>query len=623
MECSRLAAWGAPGPFAPTNVPSQEDPCVTYGRWRRRHKRKECPAAPAVEPSCGLDAERWLEMNQGALGLLLMAAPGHSHALQSPVELTEGGVEAPSQPGSLRDFELATPPLRVGYQGDWLDVSPAMLATWDISPLEPMGEPKHLHAYALCQTGCKEATHAFCKDVGAWYGMCGLGEMRCPPDSVQTWWGSEATGEEEGGGSFAAALADTVDRMVADAAQLPRLGPSDALSTPLLPSAVLFLVCPQGPAPARLLQAATEAWAAAALAGGLAGRGERLQESWLTGPATPPCVDAQAPPYGAAGSELYSGRGVPDPGLGNDGAQHSQGTGGQSSSDRPSSAQHAGDKCAPDGRPPRLPSLLVHLVPESAVLDLGPCGARQAAFLAFAASSNVPTEGAGPGPQDPGALAGLTSALHCVHVAVAPMRPGLAALTRASPGGCAEAVVVQAAAGAALAAEVLGACRRLGWWAGPDARRRLVVSRPGPVSGVEAGGWQAALMESGAQGSCCVVELQVQGASSAREVAAAGSWVARREAQAGPVLLCPLGAGCTLRVRPVVGTDSPDEASLREMVSDLQALAVLGAATAQLTNSPGGGDAHRPWPAHAQGCLHAATLLLALTRASGRTGAVM
>ncbi|KFM24108.1 hypothetical protein F751_1373 [Auxenochlorella protothecoides] len=507
-----------------------------------------------------------------------MAAPGHSHALQSPVELTEGGVEAPSQPGSLLDFELATPPLRVGYQGDWLDVSPAMLATWDISPLEPMGEPKHLHAYALCQTGCKEATHAFCKDVGAWYGMCGLGEMRCPPDSVQTWWGSEATGEEEGGGSFAAALADTVDRMVADAAQLPRLGPSDALSTPLLPSAVLFLVCPQGPAPARLLQAATEAWAAAALAGGLAGRGERPQESWLTGPATPPCVDAQAPPYGAAGSELYSGRGVPDPGLGND---------------------------------------------ESAVLDLGPCGARQAAFLAFAASSNVPTEGAGPGPQDPGALAGLTSALHCVHVAVAPMRPGLAALTRASPGGCAEAVVVQAAAGAALAAEVLGACRRLGWWAGPDARRRLVVSRPGPVSGVEAGGWQAALMESGAQGSCCVVELQVQGASSAREVAAAGSWVARREAQAGPVLLCPLGAGCTLRVRPVVGTDSPDEASLREMVSDLQALAVLGAATAQLTNSPGGGDAHRPWPAHAQGCLHAATLLLALTRASGRTGAVM
>lgn len=148
-------------------------------------------------------------MNQGALGLLLMAAPGHSHALQSPVELTEGGVEAPSQPGSLLDFELATPPLRVGYQvrhlgwcsevsvsprqvllelswekiflatnpghvrcfstllptmqGDWLDVSPAMLATWDISPLEPMGEPKHLHAYALCQTGCKEATHAFCK----------------------------------------------------------------------------------------------------------------------------------------------------------------------------------------------------------------------------------------------------------------------------------------------------------------------------------------------------------------------------------------------------------------------------------------------------------------------------
>lgn len=111
--------------------------------------------------------------------------------------------------------------------------------------------------------------------------------------------------------------------------------------------------------------------------------------------------------------------------------------------------------------------------------------------------------------------------------------------------------------------------------------------------------------------------------SSAREVAAAGSWVARREAQAGPVLLCPLGVGCTLRVRPVVGPDSPDEASLREMVSDLQALAVLGAATAQVTNWPGGGDAHRPWPAHAQGCLHAATLLLALTRASGLTGAVM
>lgn len=118
MERSRLAAWRAPAIFGPIDTLDQEAPCVTYGRWRNRHKRKEGEQAPAERIPCPVDKRSWLERHQEALPLLLRAAPSHWYAVQSPAGGLEDGWEQPLAPqnGSVLDWDLAVPPLRIGYQ---------------------------------------------------------------------------------------------------------------------------------------------------------------------------------------------------------------------------------------------------------------------------------------------------------------------------------------------------------------------------------------------------------------------------------------------------------------------------------------------------------------------------
>eukprot|EP00897_Mesotaenium_endlicherianum_P007287 jgi/Mesen1/6587/ME000338S05763 len=101
----------------------------------------------------------------------------------TPQPAGDGEEQAESVGDELALAALPVPAILVGYQDDWLTVSPAALALWEKAPLEPYSTSKPVSYVVLCpdNAGLLQSAQAFFHQLSTVYETCRLGAHVAAP----------------------------------------------------------------------------------------------------------------------------------------------------------------------------------------------------------------------------------------------------------------------------------------------------------------------------------------------------------------------------------------------------------------------------------------------------------